>query len=54
MAGHDPLYVAYHDEEWGVPEYDDPELAVLMDDVEIIRNKAKIIGPVSSKLRPYF
>jgi DNA-3-methyladenine glycosylase I len=20
--GHDPLYVAYHDEEWGVPEYD--------------------------------
>ena len=22
-AGVDPLYVAYHDEEWGVPEYDD-------------------------------
>jgi DNA-3-methyladenine glycosylase I len=22
----DPLYVAYHDEEWGVPEYDDCEL----------------------------
>ena len=21
--GADPLYVAYHDEEWGVPEYDD-------------------------------
>ena len=21
-AGTDPLYVAYHDEEWGVPEYD--------------------------------
>ena len=21
--GVDPLYVAYHDEEWGVPEYDD-------------------------------
>src|SRR6202521_5568171 len=21
-AGSDPLYVAYHDEEWGVPEYD--------------------------------
>ncbi len=20
--GHDPLYMAYHDEEWGVPEYD--------------------------------
>ncbi|MEQ9054768.1 MAG: DNA-3-methyladenine glycosylase I, partial [Roseovarius confluentis] len=20
--GEDPLYVAYHDEEWGVPEYD--------------------------------
>jgi DNA-3-methyladenine glycosylase I len=22
----DPLYVAYHDEEWGVPEFDDREL----------------------------
>ncbi|NUQ38468.1 MAG: DNA-3-methyladenine glycosylase I [Caldilineales bacterium] len=22
-AGHDPLYVAYHDEEWGVPVHDD-------------------------------
>ncbi|MEX0759717.1 MAG: DNA-3-methyladenine glycosylase I, partial [Tistlia sp.] len=21
-CGTDPLYVAYHDEEWGVPEYD--------------------------------
>jgi DNA-3-methyladenine glycosylase I len=25
-AGHDPLYVAYHDEEWGVPEHDDRRL----------------------------
>jgi len=25
-AGIDPLYVAYHDEEWGVPEYDDRAL----------------------------
>jgi len=24
--GHDTLYVAYHDEEWGVPEYDDRAL----------------------------
>lgn len=24
--GHDPLYVAYHDQEWGVPEYDDRAL----------------------------
>ena len=24
--GKDPLYVAYHDEEWGVPEYDDRAL----------------------------
>ena len=22
-CGNDPLYVQYHDEEWGVPEYDD-------------------------------
>ena len=21
-AGEDPLYIAYHDSEWGVPEYD--------------------------------
>lgn len=25
-AGTDPLYVAYHDEEWGVPEHDDRRL----------------------------
>lgn len=25
-AGSDPLYVAYHDEEWGVPEWDDRAL----------------------------
>ena len=25
-AGRDPLYVAYHDEEWGTPEYDDRAL----------------------------
>ena len=24
--GEDPLYVSYHDEEWGVPEYDDRAL----------------------------
>lgn len=24
--GEDPLYVAYHDEEWGVPEHDDDKL----------------------------
>ena len=22
-CGTDPLYVAYHDQEWGVPEHDD-------------------------------
>jgi DNA-3-methyladenine glycosylase I len=25
-VGQDPLYLAYHDEEWGVPEYDDRAL----------------------------
>src|SRR5262245_43904000 len=25
-AGQDPLYVAYHDEEWGTPEFDDRAL----------------------------
>jgi DNA-3-methyladenine glycosylase I len=91
--GTDPLYVAYHDNEWGVPEYDDQALfeklvldgfqaglswitilrrreafrkafdrfdpkkiaryddakiAALMENAGIIRNKAKIIGTVSS------
>jgi DNA-3-methyladenine glycosylase I len=26
VAGDDPLYVSYHDNEWGVPEYDDRAL----------------------------
>src|SRR5437868_6200491 len=25
-SGQDPLYLAYHDDEWGVPEYDDRAL----------------------------
>ena len=25
-AGDDPLYIAYHDDEWGVPEHDDRRL----------------------------
>ena len=25
-CGHDPVYVAYHDEEWGVPIHDDKDL----------------------------
>jgi DNA-3-methyladenine glycosylase I len=25
-CGTDPLYVAYHDEEWGVPVHDDQKL----------------------------
>lgn len=32
-CGEDPLYVAYHDEEWGVPKYDSKELweALILD-----------------------
>lgn len=29
-AGNDPLYVAYHDEEWGVPLFDDARLFELL------------------------
>src|SRR6201995_3437222 len=92
-AGTDALYVAYHDEEWGVPEYDDralyeklmldgfqaglswitilrkrdnfrnafddsqPEkiaryaakkIHALMNDAGIVRNRAKIEGPIAS------
>jgi DNA-3-methyladenine glycosylase I len=45
----DPLYVAYHDEEWGVPEYDDRALyEKLMQDAGIVRNRMKIEGAVLS------
>jgi DNA-3-methyladenine glycosylase I len=54
----DALYVAYHDQEWGVPEYDDRALyeklmldgfqAGLMQDAGIVRNRAKIEGAVVS------
>ena len=91
-AGHDPLYVAYHDTEWGVPErdgralyeklildgfqaglswitilrrrdgfrdafsgfdpeaiarYDEADVARLMADTRIIRNRAKILGTIA-------
>jgi len=91
--GDDPLYVAYHDTEWGVPEYDDralfeklildgfqaglswitilrkrdnfrrafddfdpakiaryddKKIQALMNDVGIVRNRAKIEGTISS------
>lgn len=29
-CGNDPLYIAYHDKEWGVPLYDDPKLFELL------------------------
>ena len=29
-CGEDPLYVRYHDEEWGVPEHDDKKLFELL------------------------
>ena len=92
-CGVDPLYVAYHDTEWGVPEYDDRALfeklmldgfqaglswitilrkreafrrafdgfepaiiahydaakvEALMQDVGIVRNRAKIVGTIAS------
>ena len=91
--GTDPLYVAYHDEEWGVPEhddralfeklildgfqaglswitilrkrdgfrsafasfepeaiarFDDDDVARLMNDAGIVRNRAKIAGTIAS------
>jgi DNA-3-methyladenine glycosylase I len=63
-AQRDPLYVAYHDTEWGVPEFDDrafdgfaPEKIArytpkkidrLMQDAGIVRNRMKIEGAVLS------
>jgi DNA-3-methyladenine glycosylase I len=58
--GEDALYVAYHDTEWGVPEYDDralyekiarydaKKIHALMNDVGIVRNRAKIEGTIES------
>src|SRR5215468_9676600 len=58
--GVDPLYVAYHDTEWGVPEYDDRALFEkvvrytpnkverLMADAGIVRNRMKIEGTILS------
>src|SRR6267142_2211924 len=53
----DPLYVAYHDDEWGVPERDDRALfeKLLLDGfqaglswITILRKRAKIEGAISS------
>jgi len=38
----DPLYTKYHDEEWGVPVYNDRKRASLLKDAGIIRNRLKI------------
>jgi DNA-3-methyladenine glycosylase I len=63
-CGTDPLYQAYHDTEWGVPEWDDRALfeklildgfqaglswiTILMQDTGIVRNRAKIEGAVAN------
>jgi DNA-3-methyladenine glycosylase I len=44
----DPLYVAYHDDEWGVPERDDRALFEKLNDAGIVRNRAKIEGTILS------
>src|SRR5580704_16115938 len=45
----DPLYVAYHDIEWGVPEFDDrAQFERLLQDAGIVRNRLKIEGAVLS------
>src|SRR6478735_3789649 len=46
--GTDPFYVAYHDTEWGVPEFDDRALfEALMLDTGIVRNRAKIEATIA-------
>src|SRR6476620_2094357 len=55
--GQDPFYVAYHDDEWGVPERDDRALyeKLMLDGfqaglswITILRNRQKIEGAVAS------
>ena len=44
-----PLYVAYHDEEWGVPEHDDRKLLeMLLFNRELDRNAMPSRSPVAS------
>src|SRR5271170_6610298 len=54
--GEDPLYVAYHDTEWGVPDFDDRALyeKLILDGfqaglswITILRNRAKIEGTIA-------
>ena len=40
----DPLYVAYHDDEWGVPEYDDRALFEKPSMISI-RRRSRAIRP---------
>ena len=54
-----PLYVAYHDREWGVPQHDDEKLfellilesfqaAALLENQAIVRNRRKIAAAVQN------
>src|SRR3989337_2952483 len=47
-AGNDPIYIEYHDKEWGVPVHDDKKLNELLTDRGIIRNKLKIQSAVTN------
>ena len=59
-AGSDPRYVAYHDEEWGVPEHDDRKLFEMLAQYDeskirellanpgIVRNKLKVRSAVQN------
>ena len=38
-AGTDPLYVAYHDDEWGVPEHDDRRLFEFLQFFRLLQNR---------------
>ena len=42
------LYVKYHDEEWGVPKYDDKKIEQLLKNEKIIRSRAKIEASVKN------
>ena len=46
-VGDDPLYLHYHDTEWGVPEYDDRALfEKLVLDVEMLQQMMEFLTPV--------
>ena len=47
-CGEDPLYIAYHDDEWGVPVHSERDVNRLLADSGIVRNRLKIQSAIKN------